>query len=263
MVALKKIRSLGTYAKIILILLVLMSLLFSILYPVTMSKKGFAYRGSILRPTKKEDGTVYSGVVQGTPVSFEVNNDRTVVLHAGEQIIGPYSVTEVPEAVPKGDPWESLMTGVELRCGEEIVFRGGMLRRDSGEYLLVSDGDDETDRSIINMEYGVNPIYDSDGNEINLTNPSPAAIIELMYGPRMSNKGSIAGWIGGIFICAFTAVLVIFAKDMFRLKVNLSVQNAADADPTDLTVIGWYISWTVMPLLALFVFIFGLRLSGV
>ena len=254
----QKIRSLGTYAKLILIVLVLMVLLFSILYPVTMSKKGFAYRGTILMPTKTEDGMIYSGAVRGTPVSFKVFNDRSVVCRAGDQIIGAYSVTEDRDAVPKGHPWETMMTGVELRCGEDIVFRGGMLRRDDGT-LLVSDGDDETDWFIITREYGADPVYDSKGNEIGLTNPSPASIIELMYGPRLSNKGSISGWIGGIFICALAAVIVIFSKDMFRFRVSLYVQNAADAEPSDLTVVGWYISWTMMPLLALYVFILGLR----
>ena len=258
----KKIRSLGTYEKIILVLLVLMALLFSILYPVTMSKKGFAYRGSILTPTKTEDGTIYSGAVQGTPVSFEVFDDRSVVCRVGEQLIGPYSVTEVPDAVPKGHPWESLMTGVELRLGEELVFRGGMTQRDSGEYLLVSDGDDETDWFIITREYGANPVYDSEGNEIGLTKPSPASVIDLMYGPRLTNRGGVAGWIGGIFICALTAVIVIFAKDLFRFKVSLRVRNVVDPEPGDLTVAEWYIAWTVMPLLALLVFILGLRQPG-
>ena len=258
----QKIRSLGTYEKIILVFLVLMVLLFSILYPVTMSKKGFAYRGSILMPTKTEDGTIYSGAVQGTPVSFEVFNDRSVVCRVGEQIIGPYSVTEVPDAVPKGHPWESLMTGVELRCGEDLVFRGGMTPRSEGP-LLVSDGDDETDWFIITREYYAAPVYDSAGNEIDLMKPSPASIIDLMYGPRLTNKGSIAGWIGGIFICALTAVIVIFAKDLFRYRVSLSVRNAVDPEPSDLTIAGWYISWTAMPLLALLVFILGLRQPGI
>ena len=257
----QKIRSLGTYEKIILVLLLMMVLLFSVLYPVTMSKKGFAYRGSVLTPTKTEDGTIFSGAVRGTPVSFEVFNDRSVVCRVGDQIIGPYSVTEDRDAVPKGHPWETVMTGVELRCGEEIVFRGGMVRRDDGT-LLVSDGDDETDWFIITREYGADPVYDSKGNEIGLTNPSPASVIELMYGPRLSNKGSIAWWMGGILICALTAVIVIFAKDMFRFRVSLYVRNAADAEPSDLTVAGWYISWTVMPLLALLVFILGLRQLG-
>ena len=257
----EKIRSLGTYEKFILILLVLMVLLFSVLYPVTMNKKGFAYHGIILRPTKTEDGTVYSGVVQGTPVSFEVNNDRTVVCRAGEQITGPYSVTEVPDAVPEGDPWEEMMTGVELKCGEELVFRGGMVQR-NGEFLLVSDGEDETGRVIITKDYDPGAVYDFEGNEIDLTKPSPASIIELMYGPKMSNMGSVAGWIGGLFICAITAVIVIFAKDLFRFNVSLRVQNADNAEPSDLTVAGWYVAWTVMPLLALFVFIIGLRQPG-
>ena len=255
----QKIRSLGTYPKLILIVLVLMVLLFSILYPVTMSKKGFAYRGTILTPTKTEDGTIYSGAVRGTPVSFEVFNDRSVVCRVGDQIIGPYSVTEDRDAIPKGDPWETMMTGVELRCGEEIVFRGGMVQRDSGEYLLVSDGNDS---NIYAKEYDAEPAYDYEGNELNLTKPSPASIIDLMYGPRLSNKGSIACWMGGIFICALAAVIVIFAKDVFRLRVSLYVRNAVDPEPGDLTVAGWYISWTVMPLLALIVFILGLRQQG-
>jgi len=53
---------------------------------------------------------------------------------------------------------------------------------------------------------------------------------------------------------------VHFVKDeIFRWNLSFNIRNADKAEPSDWEIIGRYISWTVLPVLALIVYIMGLR----
>ena len=57
----QRIRALTPYQKIVLLVLLMMALLFTILYPVTISREGLLYEDTILLPEATETGMVYSG----------------------------------------------------------------------------------------------------------------------------------------------------------------------------------------------------------
>ena len=50
-----------------------MMLVFTLLYPVTMAREGFAYRDVILTPAQENGDTVYSGTIRGNIVRFTVH----------------------------------------------------------------------------------------------------------------------------------------------------------------------------------------------
>ena len=124
----KRIKNLNRYQKCFLLIMLLMSLVFTILYPITISRVGYEYKNSILVPTQENNNIIYSGKIHGTQAHFTVSEDKTLAFQYGDKIYGPYTLKEDPAAIPQNDDMSGYMTGVELRCGEKILFRGGVLQ---------------------------------------------------------------------------------------------------------------------------------------
>ena len=61
----KRIKNLNRYQKCFLLIMLLMSLIFTILYPITISRVGYEYKNSIFVPTQENNNIVYSGKFMG------------------------------------------------------------------------------------------------------------------------------------------------------------------------------------------------------
>lgn len=61
----ERIKCLNYYQKCLLFLMAIMILVFTVLYPVTISRVGFEYKGTVLVPSQENGDTVYSGKIQG------------------------------------------------------------------------------------------------------------------------------------------------------------------------------------------------------
>ena len=244
----ERIRSLGRYQKGILILMAAMILLFTALYPIVLSREGFLYRDALLVPSEEGGNTVYAGKIEGQPASFTLYDDRSVQFQYGDATYGPYTAAEAPDALQNLDLGDGAV-GVELRCGEELVFRGGVLRQGDGLMLFNEDGSIYTG-SNYNFVFG--EVTDQNA-------PSVSSILNVMAGPPLTHKGSWFGWVTGLIICILTAVDILFADELFRLHMAFHISRAEDAEPSDWEIAGRYIGWTVMPVIALVLFIIGLQ----
>lgn len=132
----KRLRDLDKPQKIILALLLIMVLVFSILYPLTISRVGFEYMDTILVVSQENGSTVYSGKINGEKARFTVSEDKSVMFTCGDKSYGPFTVVEDPTAVPDDSGSRSL-TGIELREGDELLFRGGVLECSNGMSFLL------------------------------------------------------------------------------------------------------------------------------
>lgn len=255
----EKIKRLNRYQKGVLIVMLTMALVFAVVYSVTISRVGFAYQDAILVPSQENGGTVYSGKLKGQQARFTVSEDKTVVFQHGDKTYGPYTAKEDPTAIPKDEEMAEYMTGVELRQGEDILFRGGV--RDGWDsYLMYNE-----DGTVYNFGYffsytgGDGIERDVNGNIIDSVEPSALTILELMDGPELTHKGEWFAWFGAVFICILNAVLILFADELFRWNLAFQIRNAEYAEPSDWEIAGRYVSWTVLPIMALVIFIAGLR----
>ena len=244
---LDRIKELGRYQKILLLLMAVMILAFTVIYPIVTALSGFLYEDTILVPAEEDGGTVYSGKIRGTAASFTVSADKTVIFQYGNTVYGPYTVKEDPAAIPKDSDLQAQMTGIELRCGGEIVFRGGVVNSGDWRMLYNEDGSFDLLRSITATM--------SDGT----MEPSVSTILDLTDGPALTHKGTWLGWFGGVLICVITALTMLFADELFRWNASFLVRNAEEAEPSDWEIAGRYITWTVLPIGALVLFILGLR----
>ena len=242
-----RIKELGRYQKILLLLMAVMILAFTVTYPIVTARSGFLYKDAILVPAEEDGCTVYSGKSRGTAATFTVSADKTVIFQYGNTVYGPYTVKEDPTAIPKDSDLQAQMTGIELRCGGEIVFRGGVVNSGDWRMLYNEDGSFDLLRSITATM--------SDGT----MEPSVSTILDLTDGPALTHKGTWLGWFGGVLICVITALTMLFADELFRWNASFLVRNAEEAEPSDWEIAGRYITWTVLPVMAAVIFILGLK----
>ena len=245
--------TLNRYQKAILCILVLMVLGFGVLYAVTTSRMGYPYHDTLLIPTQEGGNTVYSGEIYGMPASFTVTPDKTVTYQYGLKTYGPYTILEDATAIPKG----KVGKGVEVRCGEEIVFRGSVQEAGHGLWLTNEDGNSFSGNITITSSNGI--ITDEKGNIIDPDEPSVSTVLTLLKGPELTHKGIWLVWFTGLVMCVISAVSILFADELFRWNLAFRVRDAYDAEPSDWEISSRYIGWTLEPILILIIFMTGLQ----
>ena len=70
---LDRIKELGRYQMILLLLMAVMILAFTVTYPIVTARSGFLYEDTILVPSEEDGCTVYSGNRYGTAATFTVS----------------------------------------------------------------------------------------------------------------------------------------------------------------------------------------------
>lgn len=253
----ERIRSLNNYQKVILIVMAAMSLVFAVIYQNTIAREGYKYNDVILVPTVEDGNTVYSGKIQGEQAQFIISNDNTVVLNYGDKTYGPYTVKEDITAIPKDDEMSEIMTGIEVREANNILFRGGVIEFE--DYYSFYNEDGTLDGIVVSYMTGDGMEWDKDGNPLDRMKPSLSTIYELTQNPELTHKGLGFVWFGGMFICILNALSILFADELFRLKLVFKVQNVENVEPSEWEIAGRYIEWTSMIIIALAVFIMGLQ----
>lgn len=253
----KRIKSLNYYQKGVLILMITMALVFAVVYSVTISRVGFAYKDTILVPSQENGSTVYSGKLQGEQARFTVSEDKTVVFQHGDKTYGPYTAKEDPTVIPKDGEMAEYMTGVELRQGEDILFRGGVQEVEDSYWLFNEDGTPSSFGFSYTTSDGIE--RDENGNIIDPAEPSASAVLELMKGPELTHKGEWLAWFGAVFICILNAFFILFAEELFRWNLAFRIRDADYAEPSDWEIAGRYVGWATLTIMALVFFVMGLR----
>lgn len=252
-----RIKALNRYQKAVLIVMGVMILIFTVLYFRTISRVGFEYQDTIFMPYQENGSMVYSGKFQGKQSHFTVSEKKTVMFQCGDMVYGPYTAKEDPAAIPKDDEFAEGMTGVALYQGEDILFRGGVLKTEDIFWLYHEDGGLENiGISFIDSD-GVE--RDEFGNEIDFVQPSAEMILKLMDGPELTHKGDWLVWFGAVCVCILNGLSILFADELFRWNLSFQIRNAEHAEPSEMQIAGRYISWTISTIMALVLFIMGLQ----
>lgn len=256
----RRIRSLNRYQQCILLLLIVMALVFTAIYSVVSSRVGFPYMDKILMPSEANGNTVYSGTIRGQSCSFTVTPDKTVVFQCDDRVYGPYTAREDSSAIPEDDPFSAHMTGVELKDGDEIIFRGGVFRlwgSDSISMLINEDGTSASFGVTATLSDGT--MVDMDGNVVDPMEPSFMTILELMDDPELTKKGEWSAYFACLFLSVVTAASILFADEIFRWNLSFQIRHVDHAEPSEWEIASRYIGWTVMALAVLVLYILGLR----
>ena len=255
--SMEKLKNLNRYQKGLLISMIIMALFFAIVYFNIISQVGFAYMDTILTPTWENGSTVYSGKIQGKQAHFTVSEDKNVVFQYSDKTYGPYTLEEDYTAIPKDREMKEYMTGVELRQGKDILFRGGILEVEDSYWLLYNEDGTLHDFGFTYVtSNGIE--VDQNGNVVDSVAPSATTIIELINGPKLTHKGEWSAWFGGVLLCVVNTVLILFADELFRGSLAFRIRNAELIEPSEGEMVGRYVVWTLLTVTVLAIFIMGL-----
>ena len=256
----ERIKKLNMYQKGILILLAAMFVIFTAAYFIVSSKVGFRYNDAILQPRYDNGITVYEGRIKRKDAVFTVTEDKVVTFTYGDKIYGPYTAVEDPTAIPKDFEHKKNMTGVELREGNKVVFRGAVIP-DSGinSDLMLIDEEGFPEGFDITFSDGYNT-YDGDGNIVDEMKPSATAIIELMSEPELTSNGDWQIWFYSVVLSVIIAVSILFVDELFRWNLSFQIRNVDRAEPSEWEIAGRYIGWTAFTIMALVFYSVGLTL---
>ena len=253
----ERFKTLNRYQKGVLIVMAVMTLIFAVLYPITVAKVGIVYKGEVLVKKQEKGNTLYTGKIKGTRACFTVSNGNTLVFQYGKTSYGPYTLTQDPTAIPESKPYRN-MTGVELHLGGSLLFRGGLLNTGDSYLLYKTDGSLYYPIEITITGSDGKPVY-SNGIAKDGMEPSVQTVIELLHDPQLVRKGSVLVWFEATVICILNAIWILYADELFRWGLSFRVRNANVTEPSDWEMARRYIGWTVLPILALGLFVIGLQ----
>ena len=239
----ERIKELNGYQKGLLIFLALILVLFAFIYPHVTAMEGYPYYGRLFLPEPNDGVTTYSAILEGKRSAFTVNGNE-VTFAWGEQVFGPYMVTETPDTIPED---HSFTRGFTVTHGDAVIFQGGAYFGEDWTMLYNQDG----------SLHGIDGSVTYTNGEIDMT-PSTSALIELVTGPTLIRRGSWVGFLLGIFSSILAVVEILFADELFRFKISFKVADPDHVDPSDWEIAARYISWTSLTLLAIVSYIVGL-----
>ena len=121
----ERLKGLGRWQKGVLLFMIAMIAVFTVLYPITIAREGFAYKDTILVPNSENGTTVYSGKIWGKQVRFTVSQDKTVYFQYGDKTYGPYTVREDPSAIPKDKQFGENMVELKFAAEKKSSFAAG------------------------------------------------------------------------------------------------------------------------------------------
>ena len=242
-----RISRLNWFQKAVLVFVTAMSIIFTVIYIIVSSREGFLYKNVILTPSQQNNETIYSGKISGEQVTFTVNGNT--LLHTyGENTYGPYVLTEDPSAIPENHGWSEIMTGIEIKKQNNIIFRGGAVKVSNGEWVLYNkDGSIGNDVSVFESSGNTSAILKAD------------VIAALILGPELTHKGNLVRLFFGLILCIVIAMSILFENEIFHWQLSFQIRNAEKAEPSDYEIVTRYASWAIIPLLVLQLFIAGLK----
>lgn len=241
--------------KILPIVLIAIVAVFSVLYFFIGRRYGVAYQDALYFPSSEGDATVYAAQADGRSASFTIQGD-TVAYRWGDTVYGPYTVRSDPSALP-GEAWAGeALTGVEVRLGEELLFRGGY---DPDLRLMIRE-DGQTYSGSFDITYSVNGVmYDRDGNPADPHQPSLSALLRFFALPEAdAHRGDSLMWFLGLFLAGAAFLLIRFDDAIFRFNLFFRVRHPEDAEPSDWELVSRVLGWLAFTALSFAAFLAGL-----
>ena len=230
------------FRRVLLIIMLAEIVAFGIATAVTVDRMGLEYDGGLLYPRTEGDVTWYEGRVDGEDAAFSVTPGGTVEYRWGEYVYGPYQVVEDPSALPEGFSG----TGVEIRQGDQVLFRGyrfsDMLFDENGDpfwairaYGHASDGTImvEGGQTISQEEYHA---------------PGFSTLARVVLEPELTHKGDVGLYLAVTFLALLNIVQILFPEALFKLSLLGRIRSADidDAEPSSFYIAMEHIEWVVL-----------------
>lgn len=231
--------------RIILLLHPVLFVLTLILFLTRGQQQVVSYGNGYLRYEQRGDAAVYSGRADGHKVKYVVSSGPVVEFWLDGALDSAYTVTEDPSAIPQTEETarfdRDFFTGVEIRKGDEVWFRGAYSPY-SSHWLLDEEGNDLT----VSISFGAEP---------SKPEPAPGVILRFAQGPETSPRGYGPGLLFGLLLSAICLVSLLFEDQLFRWNLAFRVQDPYRAEPSEWELFSRWVGWIALTGLALFIYI--------
>ena len=228
--------------KALLLALAGMAVFFFFLYLILSRMPGVEYYDALLLRRGEGEVVTYSGKARGQRVEFQVTEEGAVTYVVDGQARGPYTVVRDPSAA-----LDDFLTGVEVRLGEEVLFRGGWLPDKDVPYLEDQWGTPQL------QQY-----FQSKGEDGTLPrDPSAAFLIQLVLEPDLRCRGQWELYALGLLLSLAAVPLILYAEQLFRWNLRFSIRDPERAEPSDWELFSRKLSWVILTGMALVLYILG------
>lgn len=238
----EKWQEMSWFRRVLLVILSVMVVGFGIAAPVMRTRKGIEYADTLLYAAEEGNTRRYSGRIDGKQAEFAITTGGTVAYRWGEETYGPYQVIEDPDAAP-----ENFMTGIEIRSGEQVLFRGGLF---GGDWPVLHGEDGESFGPLDITYSSGGKTFDADGRELtprDLHEPDLATVATLGLGRSdLTCRGSFGLYLLVTLLAAFNIFQICFPGLMFRLSLLGHVRDPDSAEPSDFYITMERIEWVVL-----------------
>lgn len=246
------------FEKGIILVLIVMAVVFAFVYHHIIRQEGFAYMGALLLPSQADGATLYSGTVDDKEAVFTITADKQVTFRLGDTVYGPYTVKEDPTAIAKDHKYAQYMTGLEIKKGDEIFFRGAYM--DRGNDIPRQFYNEKGEAVSVNVKVHVTGggiVKDEHGNVIDPMEPTVGDILSLIRGPKLIHRGNWVIYFLCLFTSAMAVILVLFGEQLTRWRMRYYYRNADELEFTEGVYVARYIAFVI-----LVVAIFGFYIRG-
>lgn len=197
------------------------------------------YRGSLLYPQGGGETRRYAGRIDDEAATLSISPDGVIEYTWGAYAYGPYQVVEDPSAC--SDPW---LQGIEIRQGDEVLFRGGYYGGGSSLTTLHDGSGEPLWDDMLSIVYG------ESGN---------AATQEDLHAPRLStlarwvlepeeltHRGSLSLYFGVTLIALFNILLICFPGFFFRWSIRWHVREPEKTELSDFHIAMERAEWVLL-----------------
>ena len=186
---------------------------------------------------------------------------RRCIFNTAARQHGPDTAVEDAAFIPKESEMRDAMVGVELRHGEKILFRGGVL--DYGNYAQFYNEEGEIvsfRQTVVEVNAGTTTVLDEHGNVVDPMEPSVSTLLDLMDGPRLYTEGRL----GHVVLWRARSASSQPFRFFSQMNSSVGVYPSKFVMQTGQNHLDWeiatrYIAWTVLPILAMGIFVVGLQ----
>ncbi|MGN1003892.1 MAG: hypothetical protein ACI4O5_03570 [Oscillospiraceae bacterium] len=243
--------------RVMILIQAFLILLFFILTCTVGLQRVIKYQNEYLRCRTDGEVTTYSGRIDGQKAVFTVSPGPVVEYALGDTQYGPYTVVFDPTAVldEEDKPFNLISTqslvGVELWEGEARLFRGAYQNSGTTFYLVDADGEMLlSDGMFLSLGTGTTAAGKA---------PGPYTILKLAIAPNAVRRGSFGFFFLGALVCVLCAFYILYADALFRWNLRFIINDPENAEPSDWELFSRWISWVVLTIAALAIFIIGLN----
>ena len=253
----EKWRSTPLSYRVLILLHAALMLLFILLYSTLGKQYVVRHEDELFRYREDGNTLTYTGTLNDLDAVFTVLPDGSLECLLDGVAYGPYTVIEDPSAGPEDSdvPIRGL-TGIEVREGDEVMFRGGFYGVDS---LLFYNSDGTRYRSptqTVVSSTGYSEVHTSVPVE-----PSLKTVLRFTIAPDLVYRGDIEALLIGLFCSIACMASAFWAEELFRHNLKFSIKHAENAEPSEWALMSRWISWLTLTVLTLVLYIGGLSSS--